>query len=152
MKVTAPMTHMAIDLADCLGQDWMILAYGYSGYILTARLSTTTTTKVTFGYPEILRSDNGPQFWTEFGDWCRNKGIKHETSSPYFPSSNGLAKSAKVLWKKCQITKEDYEIALTEFRASCCEDGDSPNQLFFGRNLRTALPRLPEKDEFSPRG
>ena len=165
MKVTAPMTHMAVDLADFSGQDWMILADGYSGYILTARLSTTTTAKVTsvlekwfrtFGYPEILRSDNGPQFRTEFGDWCRNKGIKHETSSPYFPSSNGLAesavKSAKVLWKKCQTTKEDYEIALTEFRASCREDGYSPNQLFFGRNLRTALPRLPEKDEFCPRG
>ena len=59
---------------------------------------------------------------------------------------------AKLLWKKCQRSGEDFDIAITEFLASCREDGFSPNRLFFGRNLRTLLPRLPEKNDFFPAG
>ena len=35
------------------------------------------------GWPQVIRSDNGPQFRREFGEVCETNEIKHETSSPY---------------------------------------------------------------------
>ncbi len=73
-----------------------------------------------FGFPQIIRSDGGPQFRTEFSEFCKTYGIMHELSSPYNPQSNGLAESAvksmKHLVKKCNETGQDKEIALHEFR------------------------------------
>ncbi len=44
------------------------------------------------GIPDQIVSDNGPQFRsTEFQDFTRSNGIKHIFSSPYQPSTNGLA-------------------------------------------------------------
>jgi len=44
------------------------------------------------GLPEIIHSDNGPQFSSkEMTDFTSFYGIKHITSSPYFPQSNGIA-------------------------------------------------------------
>ena len=68
-----------------------------------------------------------------------------EYSSPYNPSSNGLAEAAvkntKGLLKKCLETKENYHDALFLFRATPRSDGDfSPADLFFGRRVRIPLP------------
>ena len=39
-------------------------------------------------------SDNGPCYRGEqFGEFLKRKGIKHTTSSPYYPQSNGLAEA-----------------------------------------------------------
>ena len=44
--------------------------------------------------PEILHSDNGPQYASaQFADFCTSWGITHVTSSPHYPQSNGVAKS-----------------------------------------------------------
>ena len=46
-----------------------------------------------FGLPEKLVLDNGAQFTSnEFAELMKGNGIKHILSSPYHPSSNGLAK------------------------------------------------------------
>ena len=52
------------------------------------------------GIPEVLRSDNGPQYASaQFTDFCIAWGISHKTSSLHYPQSNGFAeacvKSAK---------------------------------------------------------
>lgn len=63
--------------------------------------STTTSQTVTAlrelfertGGPEQLVSNNGPQFVSaEFKVFIKNNGIKHVTSAPYHPATNGLAK------------------------------------------------------------
>ena len=41
-----------------------------------------------------IRTDGGPQFRSEFKDFCASHGIQHELSSPYNPESNGLAEAA----------------------------------------------------------
>ncbi len=47
-----------------------------------------------FGLPEQTISDNGPTFTsTEFKQFLQKHGIKHVTSEPYHPATNGLAES-----------------------------------------------------------
>ena len=46
------------------------------------------------GIPEVLRSDNGPQYASaQFADFCISWGITHETSSPHYPQSNRFARA-----------------------------------------------------------
>ena len=66
--------------------------------------STTTTSTaeklrvllVQFGIPEVLVSDNGTNLVSkEFEEFTQhNGGIKHVTSAPAHPASNGLAERA----------------------------------------------------------
>ena len=45
-----------------------------------------------YGLPQQMVSDNGPQFiLAEFGVFLSKNGVKHIYSSPYHPSTNGLA-------------------------------------------------------------
>jgi len=45
-----------------------------------------------YGLPQQLVSDNSPQFTSaEFAVFLRKNGVKHIYSSPYHPSTNGLA-------------------------------------------------------------
>ena len=76
-------------------------------------------------------------------------GCKSELSSAYNPASNGLAeagvKNVKTLLKKCMDSKECFETALAEFRIAPREDGFSPAELFYRRQVRGLLPELPKK-------
>jgi hypothetical protein len=47
------------------------------------------------GVPEILVSDNGPCFTSsEFSQFLEKNGVRHITSAPYHPATNGLAERA----------------------------------------------------------
>ena len=46
------------------------------------------------GIPEVLCSDNGPQYLSaQFANFCISWGITYETSSQHYPQSNGFAKA-----------------------------------------------------------
>ena len=47
-----------------------------------------------FACPRHIRTDGGPQFRSEFKDFCYPHCIPHELFSPYNPESNELAESA----------------------------------------------------------
>ena len=63
-------------------------------------MSSTTTTKTIevlrdlftrFGIPEQIVSDNSPQFAPEESQaFIKSNGIRHITSAPYHPATNGL--------------------------------------------------------------
>ena len=68
--------------------------------VVNSATSQTTIEKLrsvfaTYGIPEVLVSDNGSVFTSaEFDEFVRRNGIKHLTSAPYHPASNGLAERA----------------------------------------------------------
>ena len=99
-----------------------------------------------FGYPERIRTDNGPQYRSDFDEFCKQKAIIHENSSPHFPQSNGLAESCvknmKFLMKKCKENLKEFNFRLLEWRNTPNQSGRSPAQIFLGRRLRTQLPTL----------
>ena len=48
-----------------------------------------------FGLPEVLVSDNGPNFVSsEFNEFLHRNGVKQVTSALAHPASNGLAERA----------------------------------------------------------
>ncbi len=127
----------------------------FSGFPWAERLTSTTTTVVLsrlkrviyeYGFPKTIRSDGGPQFRSEFDDFCREKSIIHEKSSPYHLESNGHAeagvKAVKHLLKKCLASNEDFAEALFEWRNVPRQDGYSPASMLFGRRQRGLLPAL----------
>lgn len=104
----------------------------------------------THGIPDILESDNGPQYNSEeFRHFTRSWKIKHLTSSPHYPKSNGLAEryvqEAKLLLKRCKIEHVDYRLALLNLRNTPRSNLSSPAQRLFGRPTRTLIPIHPSK-------
>ncbi|KRX81483.1 Uncharacterized protein T06_10520, partial [Trichinella sp. T6] len=84
--------------------------------------------------------------WLEVRD---KDGIKHITSAPFHPSSNGQAermvRTTKEFIKK--MTQRDWEYNLTNVLFSqhvtpCTTTGKSPNELLMNRRLQTVLDRL----------
>ena len=141
-----PMRCVALDLFSAAGSDWLAMVDRYSGYAWAAKLTNTTTRHVLshlktwftdFGWPLFVRSDNGPQFRSEFSYFCKAHGITHELSSPYNPESNGLGEAAvknmKSLVLHSKSTGENFHHALAAWRNMTRQDGTSPAQLFFGR-------------------
>ena len=104
------------------------------------------------GWPQSIRSDNGPQFLGPFKAFCNKHSISHETSAPLNSRANGLAESGvkiiKGLLKKCISAGQDPEMALYEWRNFPRAHGFSPAQLMFGRQQRLELPQ--HRSAFSP--
>ena len=97
------------------------------------------------GIPEVLVSDNGPQFISaEFSSFCEAMTIEHRTSSPYWPQGNGKAESAvkvaKALLKKSPDPVK-FQLALLDYRNTPPQGHTlSPAQRSMGRRTRQLLP------------
>ncbi len=104
--------------------------------------------KVTFarhGIPDIVHSDNGPCYSSqEFSDFQKKWGFKHVTSSPHFPSSNGLAEktvqTVKNIISKSMESGTDPYLGLLACRTTPLGNNQSPAELLMGRTLKTELP------------
>ena len=94
------------------------------------------------GIPEVVVSDNGPQFREEFKMFAESYGFTHSPASPYWPKGNGQIERAiqtiKNILKKNQQKQAE---ALLEWRNTPMEEGlPSPSELFFGRKIRGNIP------------
>ena len=98
------------------------------------------------GVPEVVMSDNGPQFSCgEFREFAQRWDFEHVMSSPRYPQSNGQVEqdfgTVKNPVKRAMEDGSDVQLALLNFRKTV-RDGysASPAQLLFGRICRTLLP------------
>ena len=103
----------------------------------------------TFGLPVTVVSDNGPCFTSEeFKVFMRNSGIKHLTSAPYHPSTNGLAERMVQTFKQAiHKSKEPVQLTLDRFLFNYrltphSATGVSPAELMLGRRPRCRLDLL----------
>ena len=88
----------------------MVLIDAHSKWIETQIMHSITATATiqclrrifaTFGLPEYLVTDNGPTFVSEeFEMWLKKNGVRHKTSPPYHPATNGLAERAVQIVKR----------------------------------------------------
>ena len=94
------------------------------------------------GYPDEIVSDNGPPFQSkEFAKFLSGLGIKHTTSSPGYPRSNGFIdqhiQTVKNMLSKSSNTQSFQEV-LADLRTTRIGTGlPSPAEILHGRNLTT---------------
>lgn len=98
-----------------------------------------------YGISEIVRSDNGPQFRSEFKKFALEYDFRHITSSPYFAQSNGCVEAAVKIAKNLLKKNDDIHLALLSYRTTPLECGFSPCELMFGRKVRNLVPMLPSE-------
>ena len=94
--------------------------------------------------PEIVRSDNGPQYSShEFALFADSYGFQHSTSSPHYPQSNGQAERMVQTAKRLLTNSPDPFMALLTYRATSLPwCGLSPAELCMGRQIRITVPQL----------
>ena len=85
----------------------------------------------------------------EFEEFLRRNGIKHKTTDPYHPASNGLAERAVQIFKKGirKMQTGTLQVKIAQFLFSYQNTPQSttdiaPAQLFMGRKLRSPLDLL----------
>ena len=84
-----------------MGHTFLVLIDAYSKWMEVVVMSSITAESTIrrlreifarFGLPEHVVTDNGPTFIsTEFESFLQRNGIRHSTSAPYHPATNGLA-------------------------------------------------------------
>ncbi|UYV79719.1 K02A2.6-like [Cordylochernes scorpioides] len=110
-----------------------------------------------FGLPELLVTDNGRQFVSkEFEDFTKMNGIRHTKTSPYNPSTNGLAeryvREFKTSLRKnsgkdsLETNLERFLLAQRAFPQTVMKE--SPAELLMKRRLKTRFSNLMPKMEF----
>lgn len=102
------------------------------------------------GIPELIISDNGTFFTSDdFKQFVNCNGIRHWTSAPYHPATNGLAEQAvqvvKSVLRKNSPGDMDLRLARILFRyrnTPHATTGVTPAELLLGRKPRTHLDFL----------
>ncbi|XP_048759452.2 uncharacterized protein K02A2.6-like [Ostrea edulis] len=122
-----PWSKVGVDLFTLNNINYLIIVDYFSGYFevddLRDTLAITVIRKMKYhfaryGLPDIVVSDNGPQFsCLEFLNFAEEFDFRHQPSSPGNPQANGKAvKTAKTLLKKAAVSGKDIHLALLDFR------------------------------------
>ena len=152
---TVPWETVGVDLFQWNGTHYVAIGDSYStwfDFFPLPALSSYSVIQIlkrqfsTHGIPQMLISDNGPQFSShEFADFVKSYDFRHVTSSPQYPQSNGLAESAvkrsKQLLEKTEREQSDlYRNLLNVRNTPTTPSLGSPAQRLMSRRLRTTIP------------
>ena len=155
-----PWSRLHADYAGpFMGKMFLVVVDAYSKWLEVKTVDSATSQRTiqllrsmfaTHGLPELLVTDNGSVFTSaEFKEFMQRNGIRHVTSAPYHPASNGLVERAvqtlKEGLKKSALgtieTKVDrflFQYRLTPHSTT----GTSPAELLLGRRPRCLLDLL----------
>ena len=157
---TRPWSRLHIDYAGPMdGKMFLVVIDAHSKWIEvfpTSHATALTTVQhlrqlfAQFGIPDSIVSDNGTQFTAqEFQDFCKSNGIQHIRSSPYHPSSNGLAERAVQVFKQGMKKASSGTVSdkvsrlLFHYRITPhTTTGLTPSEMLMGRTLRSRLDLL----------
>ena len=139
--------------AELEGKVYLIVVDYYSRWFEIRRLKDQSSARVisvlkelfsTHGIPDIIVSDNGPQFSSDaFRLFTTEYDFVHVTSSPKYPRANGEVERAVRTVKALLRKNEDPYPALLAYRSTPLQNGFSPSELLMGRRLRTKVPVIP---------
>ena len=157
---TRPWARLHLDYAGPVqGKMILVLIDAHSKWIEAVCTPSATSSAVIeelrtlfaqFGIPETIVTDNGSCFVSaEIEAFFENNGIKHITSAPYHPASNGLAERAVQIVKRglkkitqgsmrSRLAKTLFTYRLTPQTTT----GISPGELLLGRRPRSRLDLL----------
>ena len=149
-----PWSRLAVDLFTLRKREYIVLTYYYSDFVEVGELSDTSASTITqflkeqfsrHGIPDILVSDNGPQFTShEFHQFSQVWEFQHVTSSPHHHKSNGKAESgvkvSRSLFKKALKDGKDPWLALLDRNTPVEGIGSSPAQRLMSRRTKTLVP------------
>ena len=99
------------------------------------------------GFQKEIISDNGSPFNSqEFADYLSSHGVRHTTSSPHYPQSNGFIECQiqtvkNLLYKALDAGTRSFQEVLSELRSTEIGKGlPSPAEILHGRSLITGEP------------
>ena len=140
-------SRVAMDLFNLHGKTYLLLVDYHSRWPEIRLLDRLTSTAIivrlksivaTHSIPDVVVSDNGPQFAsTEFRKFTEEFCFTHTTSSPRYPQANGEAERAVQTVKNLLRKSTDPYVALLLYRATPLQNGFAPSELLMGRKLKT---------------
>jgi len=150
-------SRVSADIMTVDGKQYLVTVDNLSGYLEIDLLRAQTSWEVIlklrmifarFGPPEVLITDNGPQFTSaQFAAFAQSWRFQHRTSSPHYPRSNGQAeaavKVAKAIMTKAKHSGTDVYMALLDYRNTPHSSTNlSPAEVMLNGKTRTAtLPQ-----------
>lgn len=160
-----PWERVHIDLLGPIANKVFLVAVdAYSKWVECFELNKSNSVQIIdklqeiisrFGIMDTIVSDNGAYFTSqEFKHFCSLNGIKHLTSPPYSPASNGQAEAYVKIVKKALkgiiasgCSKLEFNNKLREFLFSYRNSKhsvteESPAKLLFGKQLKSRLDLL----------
>ena len=150
-----PWEKIATDLFEYKNKSYLLVVDYYSKFFEICILNNTTSETVIthmksifsrHGIPDIVISDNAKQYQSQkFKEFEKSWEFRHETSSPRYPQSNGLAErtvqTVKQLLKKAEREGKDPYLSILNYRNTPLDSNmPSPAQLLMGRRCKTKLP------------
>ena len=145
-----PWQMVGVDLFELNKDHYLLIVDYFSRYPEVIQLTSTTSAAVVKvmksifsrnGVPEVVRSDNGPQFSAEeFAKFASSYGFQHVSSNPRYAQSNGQVECMVRTVKKMILKPDDPYLAIISYWSTphpWCNL--SPGELLMGRRIRTIL-------------
>ena len=124
-----PWQYISVDFYEFDKIKLVLLLCEHARFPIVEHMKTTTATKLIetfervfsiFGYPEKIKTDNGPPFDShELRAYFSAKGINHQRITPYWPRANGEAerfmRNLNKLFRSAKLEGKDWKSELQIF-------------------------------------
>ena len=168
---TRPWQVVGTDLFTWNGDEYLLMCDYYSKFPIVKKIPSGQSTGQTVvrltkcvmseqGVPELVISDNGPQYDCQsYKQFSKEWGFQHITSSPRYPQSNGFierqVQTVKNTLDKAVKSGQDPHMSMLCLRSTPIDSQlPSPAELLYQRKLQANLPirvenQIPDRDRIA---